>query len=89
MENKASLHAKGLTISTKMSVELCNSIRNKPLAKAKMIVNDMVEMKRAIKVRRFNADLGHKAGLGPGRYPIKAGKIFLKMLNRQNLKIFS
>src|SRR5438552_943627 len=83
MENKtsASLHAKGLPISTKMSVEICKNIRNKPLARARVIVGDMVKMKKPIKVRRFLADLGHKPGIGPGRFPIHAGKVFLKMFD--------
>jgi large subunit ribosomal protein L22 len=83
MENKtsASIHAKGLQISTKMSVEICKNIRNKPLAKAKIIVGNMVNMKQAIKVRRYLADLGHKPGMGPGRFPIAAGKVFLKMFD--------
>lgn len=79
--NVASLNAKDLQISTKMSIEICSLIRNKNLSKARNMLRDVVDMKRAIPIKRFNADLGHKPGIGIGRYPISASKVFLKLLD--------
>ena len=79
--NTASLNVKSLPISTKMSVEICNLIRDKPLSKARRILQDVVDMHRPIPIRRFNADLAHKPGMAAGRYPISASKTFLKLFD--------
>ncbi len=79
--NIASLNAKSVPISTKMSIEICNLIRYRPLSRSRRLLQDVVDMKRAISIRRFNADLGHKPGMGPGRFPIIASKTFLKLFD--------
>ncbi len=78
-DNTAVLHGKSLPISTKMSVEICNAIRGKPLARAKSILIDAIEMKRAIPIRRFTWNRCHHKGVGPGRYLPTASKMFLKL----------
>ncbi|HLC58554.1 MAG TPA: 50S ribosomal protein L22 [Candidatus Nanoarchaeia archaeon] len=78
--NIAIMRGSGLPISTKLSVEICNAIRNKPLKRVKAILTDVVDLKRAIPVRRYHWNRGHKAGgLGSARYPVKASAIFLKL----------
>ena len=79
--NTAKLHVKSLPISTKMSVEICSLVKNKFLAKARRILQDVVDMKRPIPIRRFNADLAHKPGMGAGRYPVSASAVFLKLFD--------
>lgn len=79
--NFATLNVKFLPISTKMSVEICNLVKSMPLSKARRLLQDVVDMKKPIPIKRFNADLGHKPGLGPARYPVNASKVFLKLLN--------
>ena len=79
--NCATLYGKSLTISTKMSVEICDLIRNKPVAKARRLLQDAIDMKRPLPLKRFIADLGHKPGLGPARYPISACNGFLKLFD--------
>ncbi len=84
MDNKnniAILRGKGIPISTKMSVEICRIIKNKPISKARRILQDVVDMKRPLEFTRFNADLSHKPGMASGRYPINASKEFLRLLN--------
>ena len=84
MENKinsAEVNAKSLPISTKYSVEICNFIRNKNFNIARKQIQDIVEMKKALPIRRFGWDLGHKKEVGPGTYPVKAGKHFLSLLD--------
>ncbi len=70
----------GLPISTKHSVEICNLIRNMKLAKAKELLEAVVSKKKAVPFKRHNADVGHKTGIGPGRYPIKASGEVLSIL---------
>lgn len=84
MENKnnvAQVYCRSLPISAKMSMEICGAIRNMELTKAKRILQDVVDMKRALPFRKFNADLSHKPGMAAGRYPISTSKVFLKLLN--------
>ena len=70
-----------LSMSAKTSFNICNAIRNKPLLRAKTIIQNAVTMKIAIPITRYNMDLGHKKGMAAGSYPVKAGIEFLKLLN--------
>src|SRR3989338_10492066 len=79
--NIATVNARSLPISTKMSVEVCNFIRNKDLNIKKIMLKDIVLMKKALPVKRYNHDLSHKPGMAAGRYPIKATTQFIKLLN--------
>ena len=77
--NIAKLNGKSLQISTKISVEICNAIRNKNLIQVKRILQDAADLKRAIPIKRYNWNLGHKSGMAAGRYPVKASNVFLKL----------
>ena len=79
--NSAQVNVKCLPSSTKYSVEICNNIRGKTIKRAYRIISDVVNMKRAIPIRRFNFDLGHKPGLGAASYPVKASGYFLELLD--------
>ena len=80
-KNIATLNGKSLQISTKMSVEICNLIRGRSIPYATRLMQDVVDMRRPIPIKRFNADLAHKPGMASGRYPVNAAKVFLKLLN--------
>ena len=71
---------RSLPISTKASVEICNNIRHKSLARAKQILNEAIALKTPIKYTRFTNGAGHKKGMGAGKYPQKAAGEILKML---------
>ncbi len=74
-DEKTTARAKGnnLPISFKKSVEVCTAIRQKPLLKAIVMLEDIADMKKALPHKRFNkGGTGHKVGMGPGRYPVKA-----------------
>ena len=68
-------------ISTKQGVEICNFIRGKKLEKARGILNEVIDMKRPVPFKRFTEGAGHKHGIGPGKYPIKACREILKLVN--------
>ena len=69
-----------LPISTKQSIEVCNFIRNKPLERAKTMLNDVILTKIAVPFKRFKV-IGHKRGnMASGRYPIKTSKEILGVL---------
>ncbi|MDR3223046.1 MAG: 50S ribosomal protein L22 [Methanobrevibacter sp.] len=75
--------AKTLKISPKHSVEICREIRGMKLSKAKDYLVDVIEMKKAIPFKRHNKKVGHRKGLKgwpTGRYPVKASKSILDVL---------
>lgn len=80
-ENMASTIGLSLPISAKHSIEICNLIRNKTISKARQILKDAIEYKKAIPFKRFKGDVGHKKKIGSGRYPIKSSLEFMKLLN--------
>ena len=71
---------KDLPISSKVSIEICNLLRNKKLDKAKALLERVIAQKEAVPYKRFNMDIGHKKSTGPGRYPIKAATHILSTL---------
>jgi len=72
-----------LNISFKETVELCRYIKGKKLEEAKKILEEVIEMKRAIPYKRFNKKVPHHKydnTSGPSRYPVKAAKKLLNIL---------
>lgn len=67
-------------ISRKISIEIFNMIRYKSTEKAKMLLEEVMDMKRAVPYKKFNRSVAHKTGIGPGRYPIKAVDEVLKLI---------
>lgn len=77
----ASVYGKDLPISTKQSIEICNFLRGRDLQKSKEILEKVIILKLAVPYRRFNRDTGHKKRrVGAGRYPVKACKEILRLL---------
>jgi large subunit ribosomal protein L22 len=69
-----------LSISTKHAIEICSLLRHKPVSRAKDILRKAAEKKQAIPFTRFNHNVGHKKGIGPGRYAVKASQEILGLL---------
>ena len=72
--------ALNLSISTKHGVEISNFLRYKRTDLAKKLMEEVIELKRAVPFRRFDQDLGHKAGMSGGRFPQKAAQEFLRLI---------
>lgn len=67
-------------VSRKISIEICNMIRNRSTIVAKKMLEDVVDFKAAVPYRKFNRDVAHKKVTGPGRYPIKAVKSMIQLI---------
>ena len=80
-EHIASAKSLNLPISTKHSIEISHYLRYKTTSFAKQFLEDVIKLRAAVPFRRFRRDVGHKAGMAAGRYPVKAAKEFLKMIN--------
>ena len=83
-ENMARAMGKHLDLSTKTAIEVANFLRGKTTAKAKAILARVFEYKQAVPYKRFTNGLGHKPGKGiaAGRYPQKASKHFLALIEQ-------
>ncbi|MBI2656888.1 50S ribosomal protein L22 [Candidatus Woesearchaeota archaeon] len=79
-EHMARAIGMAMPISFKQSVEICSFIRKKNVNDAKKILQNVVEKKFAIPFKRYNFDLGHKKGTGPARYPEKASRELIKLI---------
>ena len=82
MTETAVVNGRDLSISTKHAVEICSFIRGKSVKKSKEMLSRVVEGKLAVPFTRFNRDMGHKKGnIAAGRYPVKAAKEIINLLN--------
>lgn len=81
-ESQAVAQGRSLPVSTKACVNICAMLRKKNLARAKVMLQKVIAKKEAVPYKRYNKDVGHKPGpIGAGRYPVKACKYILKVLN--------
>lgn len=81
-EHTARAMGKDLPISFKQSIEICNYIRNNPIAKAKLRLTNAIEKTKPIPFKRFTNGVGHRKGpILAGRYPLKACQHILKLIN--------
>ena len=83
-ENIARGKANELNMSPKHSIEIAGFIRHKRVNDAIAYLNDVVALKKAIPFRKFNRNVAHKRGLpgnwDAGRYPVKASKAYIRVL---------
>ncbi|NHJ49437.1 MAG: 50S ribosomal protein L22 [Asgard group archaeon] len=80
--------ARELDISPKAAREICNTIKGMFLDRAKEYLEDVSVMKKAVPYRRHKKHVAHRKELSKwpsGRYPIKAAKKILEVLeNAEN-----
>jgi large subunit ribosomal protein L22 len=65
-------------VSPKMSREICGMIRGMKVETAIKVLEEVIDLKRPVPLKRFNKRVSHKPGVGPGRYPQKAAKAVLE-----------
>lgn len=79
-EHEAKASALSLPISTKHSIEICNLLRNKTIEKSKSILQQVIDKKIPVPFKK-SKNIPHRRGnLASGRFPIKASKHILKVL---------
>jgi large subunit ribosomal protein L22 len=79
--NNSRACGRDLSISFKQAIEITNYLRNRTVTKAQGLLSETISMKKPIPFKRFTNGLGHKPGMGPGRYPVNACKEILAVLN--------
>jgi large subunit ribosomal protein L22 len=73
-----------IEISHKHAREICAAIRGMNLNKAKEYLENVVALKQPVPYRRYKNEVAHRSqlqGFPAGRYPVKAAKEFLRLLD--------
>ena len=68
-------------ISLKDSINIAHYLRGMTLEQAKNAIDAAIDKKRAVKYFRYLDSVSHRRGSGPGRYPIRALRIFRKAVD--------
>ena len=70
-----------MPVSPKFAREVAGMIRGMKVDTARQALEDVIDKKRAVPLKRYNKRVSHKPGVGPGRYPVKASKAILGVLD--------
>ncbi|HIQ12909.1 MAG TPA: 50S ribosomal protein L22 [Thermoprotei archaeon] len=79
---KASLRE--VSISPKHAVEIAREIKGMYVEDAKRYLEEVISLKRPVPFKRYKKKVPHRRGLNrwyAGRYPVKAAKYFLRLLD--------
>jgi large subunit ribosomal protein L22 len=83
-DNIAKAKANELNMSPKHSIEIAGFIRHKQINEAIAYLNEVIALRKAIPFKRFTRNVAHKRGLpgnwDAGRYPVKASKAYIRIL---------
>lgn len=81
-DGTAKVFGKELDMSPKHAVEVSSFIRGKKVTVAEDHLRKVVEKKMAVPFKRYKHSISHRKGkIGPGKYPVKTAKHFLKLLH--------
>ena len=76
-KSEAVVNARELKISRKHASAICNAIRGMTPPEAVALLEQVTRLKRAIPM---TGELPHRRGMKSGRYPLKAAKLFIKLI---------
>src|SRR5437870_5045694 len=79
-EEAVRTHCRELPLAWKKSVELARQLRGKTVDQAREYLEKVIALKQPVPMKKYKRWVAHKAGTGPARYPVKAAKAFLKIL---------
>lgn len=79
-KNMARARLNNIEASFKISINISDMLRYKSTTRAKTILNEVIALKTAVPYKKFNMDVAHKKGIGPGRFPVKPAKQFLALI---------
>jgi len=79
-DTSAKAIGKEMPVSPKLSREICGMIRGMKVETAIKVLEEVIDLKRPVPLKRFNKRVSHKPGVGPGRYPQKAARAVLEVV---------
>ena len=71
-----------VAVSFKSSVMVARALRGLPSDKALLFLQRVMRKEAAVPFTRFTNGAGHRRGIGPGKYPVKAAASFLELLKQ-------
>ena len=71
---------KEMRVSPKHAVEICRAIRGMKLSGAKEYLKKVLERKQPVPFRRHRKKVAHARAVGAGRYPVKAARAIIEVL---------
>ena len=80
IETMARAYGRELPLAWKKSVELARQLRGKTVDQAREYLEKVIALKQPVPMKKYKRWVAHKSGVGPARYPVKAAKAFLKIL---------
>lgn len=83
-EKTAKVSGRDLRVSLKHAKEVCRAIKGMKLEEAKNLLRQVIIKKTAIPFRRYKKKAAHRRGLQKayaGKYPVKASKRILQLLD--------
>jgi len=80
IETMARAYGRELPIAWKKSVELARALRGKSVEQAREYLEKVISLKQPVPMKKYKRWIAHKSGVGPARYPVKAAKAFLRVL---------
>jgi len=78
---EAIARAYNLPISKKYSIELGRNIKGLTVKETLRFLDDIINLKRPIRLTKYHRGVPHKPQIGPGKYPVKVAKYVKKILN--------
>jgi ribosomal protein uL22 len=81
-ENVVRVVGRDVNLSRKQAIELCDFVRNHPIAKMRGMLEKVRDKKLAVPFNKFTEGAGHKsgAGLSSGKYPLRGAELFLSLI---------
>ncbi len=80
-ERAAIARAKEVDISMKDAVNIAHHLRGMGLDRAKNTLEKVIAKEQPVPYFRYLDSVSHRKGTGPGRYPVRAARAFLDLLN--------
>jgi len=80
IETMARAYGRDLPLAWKKSIELARALRGKTVDQAREYLERVITLKQPVPMKKYKRWVAHKSGTGPARYPVKAAKAFLKVL---------
>lgn len=80
-ERSAIARVREADISLKDAVNIAHFLRGMTLSRAKETLERVMDKKEPVPYFRYLDSVSHRKGMGPGRYPVKAARSFMELLN--------
>lgn len=78
---EAIVRGRDVSISTKHAMAICRFLKGKNIDPSIDFLEEVARKKKAVPMK---GEIPHRRNIGEGRYPVKASKVFIKLL--KNLK---